>query len=105
MKKYSQNKIGLILGVIFVLSQPVFSGILCAETPLAPQEKSLVIQGEIIDNRLMLIDKTGRQTLAPDGVYTIQDGSKIKVNQGQIIDIPTSVINKSRMVDIIDVPG
>lgn len=105
MKKYSQNKIGLILGIIFVLSQPVYSGIVCAETPLVPQQTSLVIQGKIVDNRLMLIDKTGRQTLAPDGVYTIQDGSKITVNQGQIIDIPSSVINKSRMVDIIDVPG
>jgi len=51
----------------------------------------------------MLIDKTGRQTLAPDGVYTIQGGSKITVNQGQIIDVPGRGINKSGMVGIIDI--
>jgi len=101
----SLSKIGLIVGVILVLSQPIFSGLVYAETPLVPQQKSLVIQGKIVDNMLMLVDETGKQTLAADGVYTIQGGSKIIVNQGQIIDVDTKVINKSGMVGIIDVPG
>ena len=97
MKKSGLNrlsKIGLILGTILFLSQPVFSGDLSVKTPKLSRQTRDAVQGKIVGNKLMLINKTGRQTLAPDGIYTIQDGSKITVNQGQIIDIPSRVINK-----------
>jgi hypothetical protein len=106
MKKSGLNrssKIGLIFGAILLLSQPVFSGIVSAKTPKLSRQTCDAVQGKIVGNKLMLIDKTGRQTLAPDGIYTIQGGSKITVNQGQIIDIPTRVINKSGMIGIIDI--
>jgi len=130
MKKSGLNrlsKIGLILGAILLLSQPVFSGVVSAKTPklsrqtcdavqgkivgnkLMPSNRRTIqgippdVPGKIVGNKLMLIDKTGRQTLAPDGIYTIQGGSKITVNQGQIIDIPSRVINKSGMVRIIEI--
>ena len=106
MKKSGLNrlsKIGLILGAILLLSQPVFSGVVSAKTPKLSRQTCDAVQGKIVGNNLILIDKTGRQTLAPDGVYTIQGGSKITVNHGQIIDIPTRVINKSGMVGVIDI--
>ncbi len=105
MKKSGLNrlsKIGLILGAILLLSQPVFSKVVSEKTPKLSQQTCDAVQGKIVGNKLMLIDKTGRQTLAPDGIYTIQGGSKITVNQGQIIDIPSRVINQSGMVGIID---
>ena len=111
MKKSSLNrlsKIGLILGAILLLSQPVFSGVVSAKTPKLSRQTCDAVQGKIVGNKLMLIDKRGRQTLAPDGVYTIQGGSKITVNQGQIIDIPS---NRGQIIDIpsnqgqiIDIP-
>ena len=107
MKKSGLNrlsKIGLIFGAILLLSQPVFPGEVSAKTPKLSRQTSDAVQGKIVGNKLMLIDKTGRQTLAPDGVYTIQGGSKITVNQGQIIDIPSRGINKSGMVGIIEIP-
>jgi len=98
------SKIGLILGVVFLLVQFAFSGTVSARSPKLFQQKSAVVQGKIVGNKLMLIDKTGRQTLAPDGVYKIRDGSKISVNQGQIIDVPGRVIDRGGMVGIIEIP-
>ena len=107
MKKADLNrlsKVGLILGALLLLAQLVFSGIVSAQSPKLSQQKSDIVQGKIVGNKLMLIDQTGRQTLAPDGIYTIRDGSKISVNQGQIIDVPGRVTSKSGMVGIIEIP-
>ena len=98
------SKIGLILGAILLLSQPVFSGAVSAKTPKLSRQTYDTVQGKIVGNKLMLIDKRGRQTFAPDGVYTIQGGSKTTVNQGQIIDVPGRIIDKSGMVGIIEIP-
>ena len=130
MKKSGLNrlsKIGVILGAICLLSLPVFSGGLSAETPkLSPQSGQTVqgktvrlataadeilpmkqsaqaVQGKIVGNKLMLIDQRGRQTLARDGIYTVQGGAKIRVENGQIIDIDGKVTDKSGIIGIIDI--
>ncbi len=130
MKKSGLNrlsKIGVILGAIFLLSLPIFSGGLSAETPkLSPQSAQTVhgktvrlataadeilpmkqlpqaVHGKIVGNKLMLIDQRGRQTLARDGIYTVQGGAKIKVENGQIIDVEGKVTDKSGIIGIIGV--
>jgi len=59
--------------------------------------------GKIVGNKLMLIDQRGRQTLARDGIYTVQGGAKIKIENGQIIDVEGKVTDKSGIIGIIDV--
>ena len=67
-------QITLVLIGVLIIVQPV----LCAD----------VSKGMIVGDKLMLIDKTGKQTVAPDATYKIQDGTKITVKKGKIVDLP-----------------
>ena len=107
MKTSNLNRLGrisLILAAAFLFTLPMIFGSVFAQAPAFSQQKSEIIQGRIVGNQLMLIDTTGRQTLATDGVYTLRDGSKISVQQGHIIDIDSRKTNRSGMVGIIEIP-
>ena len=70
-----------------------------------------LLRGKIFGDKLMLIDKAGKQKAAPDGTYTIHDGTKITVAKGRIIEIPTiksklkeSIFSIIEIDTIIEIP-
>jgi hypothetical protein len=98
MRIFSVNtfvKITLILAAALMLSQPVLAADL---SKLAGHG----LKGKIVGNKLMLIDTSGRQSIPPDGIYTTQDASKIRVVKGKIIDIEHIKITRSTF-DIIEI--
>ena len=77
-------QITLVLIGVLMIVQPV----LCADVS---KQVGIILQnseGMIVGDKLMLIDKTGKQTVAPDATYKIQDGTKITVKKGKIVDLP-----------------
>ena len=101
------------LFMVSFLVMNLSGGFVMAETAMQKAEKRQIapqkmhrgqkLKGRIVGNKLMLIDESGKQRAAPDGIYTIRDGAKIKVEKGKIIDIP-SIMMKGSTFDIIDIP-
>ncbi len=96
MKKSRMNiivQIKLVIIGSLMLVQPVLGGDLSEQTEPA-------LKGKIFGDQLILIDKAGRQSVAKDGTYITQDGAKIIVKEGNIIDIPT--LMKSSTFQIVE---
>jgi hypothetical protein len=86
MKKSILNRLilgKLVLMAFLILVQP-------ASGEDLPEQAEAVFKGRIFGDQLILIDKTGRKLTAEDGIYTTQEGEKITVMEGTIVDVPTS---------------
>jgi len=53
------------------------------------EEVEVMFKGKIFGDQLMLLDSMGRKSTARDGIYTTENGAEIRVENGNIIDIPT----------------
>ena len=86
MKESCKSKliqITLALIALLMFSQPALGG-----DP--SEEVDVLFKGKIFGDQLMLLDNMGRKSIAKDGIYTTEDGTKITVENGAMIDIPTS---------------
>ena len=91
MRKVAKKKSALFMVSLFVMN--LSDGFVMAETALqkaemrkiAPQkmQRGQGLKGRIVGNKLILIDQSGRQRVASDGIYTTRDGTKIKVKKAR----------------------
>ena len=76
-------RITLILIGLLMLFQPALGEDLS-------EEVEIEFKGKIFGDQLMLLDDMGRKSTAKDGIYTTENGTEIRVENGSIVDIPTS---------------
>jgi hypothetical protein len=80
-------KIALVLTASLMISQPAFG-------EDVPEQGKIKFKAKIFGDQLMLINEMGIKSTAKDGVYTTEDGTKITVEHGNIIDIPPTFKSK-----------
>ena len=76
-------QITLILFSLLMLFQPALGADLS-------EEVEVIFKGKIFGDQLMLLDNMGRKSTAKDGIYTTENGTKIKVENGTIVEIPSA---------------
>jgi len=86
MRKSSMKILGQIKLVLMALLTLVQIS-LAADLP---EQAEIVMKGKIFGDQLMLIDEGGRQSPSKDGIYTTQDGTKITVEKGIIVNTTMS---------------
>jgi hypothetical protein len=74
-------KITLILISSLIFFQPVLG------EELSGQEE-VEMKGKIFGDQLMVFE-SGRKSTAEDGIYTTEDGTKITVKDGKIVEMPS----------------
>ena len=74
-------KITLILISSLMFLQPVLG------EELSGQEE-VEMKGKIFGDQLMVFE-SGRKSTAEDGIYTTEDGTKITVKDGKIVEMPS----------------
>jgi hypothetical protein len=100
MKESCKSKlirITLMLIALLMFFQPAFGEDLS-------EEVEVMFKGKIFGDQLMLLDSMGRKSTARDGIYTTENGTKITVKNGTMIDIPSSdSIGTYSSIHIVDV--
>ena len=86
MTELCKNKlirITLILIGLMMSFQPAFGEDIS-------EEVEVIFKAKIFGDQLMLMDNMGRKAAAKDGIYTTENGTKIRVENGTIVDIPSA---------------
>jgi len=84
MRKSFMNKL-IKITLILIGSLMLFQPVLGAESS---EQEEINMKGKIFGDQLMVIE-TGRKSTAKDGIYTSEDGTKITVKDGRVVEMPS----------------